>query len=158
MTKERARIKAQKYLEWAEKAEEQSIKLHQEMRERFKNFDFTEPIKNGHHSQRRHEKVFETRNNMMRKIIELDKKAKSHRSKAGNLLAFANRNKGDAEKRRQEEREFNDNQISVGSKVQTVYGECEVVKVNTKSYRVKKLANDWCVTLDKSYVRLSKTN
>lgn len=137
MTKERARAKAEKYLEWADKADQQAQKLSNTWYAKFKDFDFTEPIKIGHHSQRRHEKVFEQRDRFFAKQIELSKKAKRFREKASNLIHFANTNKGDAEKRRETQRQELDKYIKVGDIIVTMYGDKEVLKVNKKTYTVQ---------------------
>ena len=134
MTKERAKAKAEKYLEWAGKAEAKSKQLYDTFQSQYKDFDWTQPILRGHHSQRRHEKVYERRNSMMTKTIELDAKAKRYREKAENLFAFANRNKGDAEKRREVQRQELDKYIKVGDVIVTMYGDKEVLKVNKKTY------------------------
>ncbi len=101
MTKDRARAKSIKYIEWAEKAEAKSKAIHERFSADFKDFDWTQPILLGHHSQRRHQKIYERRDNMHRTINELDAKAKRFREKAENLLIFANTNKGDAERKRE---------------------------------------------------------
>jgi len=118
MTKERAKIKAAKYLEWALAAESKSAELTKHWYAQYGNFDWTQPILRGHHSQRRHERIYEHRDAYYTKLNELEAKAKSHREKAENLMLFANRNKGDADKRR--EQEFNASGIVVGSRVYNI--------------------------------------
>jgi len=139
MKKERAAVKAKQYREWASKAEEKAGELYERYLDFARSFDWTEPIKMGHHSQRRHERMFEKRDAMRHKILELDKKAKRFREKADNLEAFANRNKGEAERKREKERNTNREWLEVGMQVQTwVYGIAKVVKINTKTARVEK--------------------
>lgn len=154
MTKERARAKAELYTQWAQAAENQSKALYDGFKSQYKDFDWTQPILLGHHSQRRHEKVFERRDSMMRKVHELDAKAKSHRSKAENLLAFANRNKGDAEAKREEQRALADKQVSVGSQVfDFCFGNGIVERVNKKTYTIR-FPSGSKFTRDKSYIRI----
>jgi membrane protein involved in colicin uptake len=139
MTKERARQKAAKYLEWAELAEKKAEALSKQFYETYKDFDWTEPIKIGHHSQRRHEKVFEKRDNFFRVQIELEQKAKRFKEKAENLTRFANTNKGDAEAKREAQRQEMDKIISVGSRVYNfIYSRTGIViKVNKKTYGIQ---------------------
>lgn len=156
MNKEYARQKAQKRLEWAKIAEKKAEKLQYEINIFMEHHDFTEPIKLGHHSQRKHEKLFEKRDSMMRKLIELDNKAKEHRTKAENLLIFANRNKGDAEKRHAEQRELADKQYSAGSPIyDPCYGNGIIQKVNKKTFTIEfkntKAGDSFATTRDKSY-------
>lgn len=139
MTKERAKIKAQKYLEWADLADKKCKESEDNWYSTYRDFDWTEPVKIGHHSQRRHEKMFERRDNFYRRQFESEEKVKRFRDRADNLLRFANRNKGDAEKRREAERVELDKIIQVGSLVSCflINGKIgKVVKVFKKSYRV----------------------
>jgi len=61
MTKDRARIKSEQYIKWAILNENKAKDLQTNWYRDYGQFDWTEPIKRGHHSQRRHEKVFEKR-------------------------------------------------------------------------------------------------
>jgi hypothetical protein len=154
MTKDRARIKASLYLQWADKAQAKSEALYHSFQITYKDFDWTQPILKGHHSQRRHEKVYERRNSMFEKMRELDEKAKSFRSKAYNLMEFANRNAGDAEAKRQKERELADTKITVGSNVTDwVFGSGVVEKVNKKTYTIR-FKSGWKGTRDKSFIKI----
>lgn len=154
MTKERAKVKAGMYLEWADKAEAKSKELLETFHTQYKDFDWTQPILIGHHSQRRHEKVFEHRDSVMRRSIELDAKAKRFREKAENLLQFANTNKGDAERKRQAKREEVDAIVKVGMYVDScMYGVGEVLKVNQKTYTMR-FPSGFKTTIDKSWIRL----
>lgn len=154
MTKDRAKVKAVQYLEWAEKAETKSKNIKTSFNSTYKNFDWTQPILLGHHSQRRHEKMYEYRNTVYRNINGLDVKAKRFREKADNLLAFANRNKGDAEAKRQEKRLVADSQISVGSQVYDwCFGYATVERVNKKTYTIR-LASGSKFTRDKSFIKI----
>lgn len=133
MTKDRARKKAELYVKWADNAEQKSKEILATFQRDYGQFDWTEPIKRGHHSQRRHEKVFEHRDSVMRKSIELDEKAKRFREKAENLLIFANTNKGDAEKKREEKRSLFDEKYKVGDKMFHWGHEIVITKINKKS-------------------------
>jgi hypothetical protein len=154
MTKDRARVKAAQYLEWAGKAEAKSKQIYSSWSEAHKDFDWTQPILRGHHSQKRHEKIYERRDAMHRTINELDAKAKRFREKAENLIAFANRNKGDAEAKREEQRAKADEQITVGS---TVYDWCfgsgVVERVNKKTYSIR-FASGSRYARDKSFIKI----
>lgn len=154
MTKDRAREKAKKYIEWADKAEQKSKDLHATFQAVYKNFDWTQPILRGHHSQRRHEKVFDHREAMMNKTVELDTKAKRFREKAVNLTAFANRNAGDAECQREEKRKIADQAITIGSQVvDWCFGSGIVERVNKKTYTIRFSSGYKCAR-DKSYLKL----
>ncbi len=153
MTKDRAKAKALKYLEWAEKNENKSKQVYDSFNNQYKDFDWTQPILRGHHSQRKHEKVYERRASVMNRTIELDKKAKRMREKAENLLVFANRNKGDAENARQAKRDLADQAIQKGSIVSDwCFGQGEVLKVNTKTYTIR-FTSGYKTTRDKSFIK-----
>jgi hypothetical protein len=155
MTKDRARQKAAQYREWADKADKKARVLQENWSAEFKDFDWTQPILRGHHSQRRHEKVYERRNAFHQKLAELEAKAKRFREKADNLEAFANTNKGDAERRRTAEREKNDTLITVGTRIHDpCFRGGEVIKVNKKTYTIK-FDNGGKFTRDKSYVQIT---
>lgn len=79
---ERAKKKAAKHIECAEKAEAKSRQYFDRSQ---KDRDFLvlgEPIKVGHHSERGHRKAVEDFNYNMGKSVEMDKKAMQHKSKA----------------------------------------------------------------------------
>lgn len=79
---ERARLKSERYEEWSSSATKKSNTAYQASN---KNADFLslgEPIKIGHHSEKRHRKMIEDGNNNMRKSVELSDKANSHYKKA----------------------------------------------------------------------------
>lgn len=139
MTKDRARQKALQYIEWAILADGKREALSKNWYATYGSFDWSEPIKLGHHSQKRHEKMFERRDSFFRTQIELENKAKRFREKAGNLLHFADTNKGDAERKRERERAELDKVIAVGSRVTSFLMNGKVgtvVRVFKKSYRV----------------------
>ena len=151
MTKERAKQKAILYREWATKRQEKQKALEENHFKWTKDFDFTEPIKIGHHSERKHRKIFEKRDNEMRAIIENEKVIKRMLEKAENLESFANTNKGDAERKRETQRELADSVFKKGDKIYDVcYRDGEILKVNTKTYTIK-FASGFTTTRDKSY-------
>lgn len=79
---ERAKAKAERYKQWSSSAEQQSTKKWEESREGADFLALGEPIKVGHHSEKRHRALFERNDNRMRKSVELSKKAEEHQSKA----------------------------------------------------------------------------
>ncbi|OQP67685.1 DUF3560 domain-containing protein [Niastella populi] len=154
MTKDRARIKAAQYVNWAAIAEKKSKEIYDSFQKVYGDFDWTQPILLGHYSQRSHEKVYERREAMHNKINILYAKAKRFREKAENLLNFANRNKGDAEVKRIVQRAIADTKITVGSAIiDWVYGSGIVQKVNKKTYTIK-FTNGLKTTRDKSYIKI----
>jgi len=85
---------------------------------------------------------------------ELEDKAKRMREKSENLLIFANTNKGDAEAKRQIQRDLADSQIVVGSKVYDwSFGDGVVEKVNKKTYTIQ-FKSGSKFTRDKSYIKI----
>jgi len=150
MTKQQAANKVKKYREWAKLAKTKLEKLEKNFYEKYKNFDWSEPIKKDHYSASKHQKHFDAKANFFNKCIELENKIKNNLDKAENLEIFSQTNKGDAEKRRQEQREHFDKFIKVGSFVKTVYGIQEVIKINKKTYTLKNNFGDQ--TIDKSFI------
>lgn len=154
MTKERARVKAEQYLDWAERAEKkaQDIEALLNSTSEMKDWNFwTQPIHNnagGRSLQRRKEQL----RSKMVKVVELQEKAKRHREKAENLQRFANTNKGDAERKRQTLRDELDSVLKIGDRVHDAcFGGGELKKIFKKSYRIA--FDRGCeITRDKSYV------
>lgn len=136
MKKEQAKLREKLHEKWAQKAEQKLIEKRKELENFRKNKDFTEPIKIGHHSQRRHEKMFERRDNLIKQTIELENKIKTHLEKAKNLKKFANRNKGDAERERQEKQKIFDEKIKLDSQVSCLYGKGKIIKILSKGCRI----------------------
>lgn len=90
-------------------------------------------------------------NQRSQRAFELLEKAKAHREKATNLAALANRNVGDAERKRQEIRDASN--LQPGDRAVSVhYGACEIVKSNAKTYRIR-TASGFTTTQDKSFVK-----
>lgn len=152
MTKDRAKWKAQKYREWAEIAKRKQLTMLEQCSVEFKEFDWTEPVKLGHHSQRRHEKMFERRDAKQQKISELETKIRMYERKARHLDIFVNRNKGDAMREAEKYRKEVDSWLKLGMMVEAgTFGVMTVVKINEKSVKCKK--DDWGILLDKIFLR-----
>ena len=79
---ERAKAKAERYKQWSASAKQQSYAKWEESKEGADFLALGEPIKVGHHSEKRHRALFERNDNRMRKSVELSDKAESHLSKA----------------------------------------------------------------------------
>ncbi len=81
-TQERAKNKAEKYGNWAASAENKSTEYFERSNKDKDFLSLGEPIKVGHHSEKRHRRIIEEANNNMRKCVEMSDKAESHESKA----------------------------------------------------------------------------
>lgn len=79
---ERAKAKAARYSQWSESASNKSTKKWEESHEGRDFLALGEPIKIGHHSEKRHRALIERNHNRMRKAVELSERAESHQSKA----------------------------------------------------------------------------
>jgi hypothetical protein len=156
MTKERALQKSKQYREWGQKNLDKAKEIYSKYCEEMKDFDWTQPILRGHHSQRRHEKIYERRNSIHEKVNELEAKGKRMLEKAENLERFANTHKGDAEKKREEKRKELDEILSVGDTIYTMYGAKEILKVNKKTYTIQVSAGTF--TYPKHFVSEYKKN
>lgn len=112
-----------------------------------------EPVKVGHHSERRHRKLLDRFASAMDKSCEESSYARELRSSAewmGDAVV-----KGDAEKRRQARRDAADAVISVGDLVDTCHmGRAVVLAINTKTYRVRLESSGSIYAHDKSYCSL----
>lgn len=78
---ERAKLKAGKYGAWADSAEKKSDQAREASNEGREFLSLGEPIKIGHHSEKRHRALIERNHNRMHKAVELSKKAEGHQSK-----------------------------------------------------------------------------
>lgn len=156
MTKDRAARKAIQYREWADKVEKISKALYAQYQADPRATDmafWTEPIKIGHHSERKHRNARATLFRKQEKILELDKKAASFREKADNLEHFANTHAGDAERKRQAVRDEKDKTVTVGSEVvDWCFGKGVVLRVNTKTYTIQ-FDRGTKTTRDKSFIK-----
>lgn len=79
---ERAKAKAERYENWANAAENKSSQYYEASQEGKDFLVLGEPIKIGHHSEKRHRKLIERNYNRMGKSVEMSKKAEAHESKA----------------------------------------------------------------------------
>ena len=79
---ERAKAKAERYQRWANSAAKKSTESWEASREGADFLSLAEPIKIGHHSEKRHRALIERNNNRMRKSVELSEKSEAHESKS----------------------------------------------------------------------------
>ena len=79
---ERAKAKAERYQNWANSAENKSNQLWEASNEGREFLSLGEPIKVGHHSEKRHRALIERNHNRMNKAVEIGKKVEQHESKA----------------------------------------------------------------------------
>ncbi len=79
---ERAKQKAERYQKWSTSAVNKSNEYYEAANEGKDFLSLGEPIKIGHHSEKRHRALFERNDNRMRKSIEQLDKSASHDSKA----------------------------------------------------------------------------
>ena len=79
---EYAKAKAERYQKWAIARENKSNEFYQASQEGKDFLSLGEPIKVGHHSEKRHRALIERNWNRMGKSVEESKKAEQHESKA----------------------------------------------------------------------------
>lgn len=79
---ERAKAKAARYQSWAAGAESKSNAQWEASNEGRDFLALAEPIKIGHHSEKRHRALIERNHNRMNKAVELEKVAEAHEGKA----------------------------------------------------------------------------
>lgn len=79
---ERARQKAERYSKWAASAEKKSEQYYEASNEGKDFLSLGEPIKIGHHSEKRHRALIERNWNRMGKSVEYSNKAEAHESRA----------------------------------------------------------------------------
>ena len=79
---ERAKAKAERYQNWANSAQQKSNQYFEASQEGSDFLTLCEPIKVGHHSEKRHRALIERNWNRMGKSVEFSEKAESHESKA----------------------------------------------------------------------------
>ena len=87
----RAKNKASRLNNWASSADNKSTDYYNKSNKNREFLILGEPIKVGHHSERRHRKMFEDNNRNMGKSVELSDKADMHRSKAAYWERLANK-------------------------------------------------------------------
>lgn len=81
-TQERAKAKAERYGTWAASAEKKSDAYYEASQEGKDFLVLAEPIKIGHHSEKRHRALIERNWNRMGKSVEMRDKAEAHEAKA----------------------------------------------------------------------------
>jgi len=79
---ERAKAKAERYQNWSESAEKRSTQFWEASNEGKDFLSLGEPIKVGHHSEKRHRALIDRNWNRMEKSVEESKKAEQHENKA----------------------------------------------------------------------------
>ena len=79
---ERAKLKAEKYENWANSAENKSTQYYEASQEGKDFLALAEPIKIGHHSEKRHRALIERNWSRMGKSVEYADKAAEHENKA----------------------------------------------------------------------------
>lgn len=89
-TQERAKAKAEKYEQYAESAEKKSEQYWQASHEGRDFLALGEPIKVGHHSEKRHRALIERNHNRMEKSVEFSNKVEEHQSKKAYWESRAN--------------------------------------------------------------------
>jgi hypothetical protein len=87
---ERAKQKAERYQSWANSREKKSTDYYNASHEGKDFLALGEPIKIGHHSEKRHRALIERNDNRMRKSVENSKIAEQHESKAEYWASRAN--------------------------------------------------------------------
>lgn len=115
---------------------------------------WTQPILIGHHSEKSHRRLRDRLSASMSKSVQYANEAQELRAAAAPVKA---RIAGDAEQRRQMERDSLDKLVTIGSRVMDFsFGEGTVVRVHKKSYTVK-YDRGFQYSRDKSYFRLLPT-
>ena len=79
---ERAKLKAEKYGNWADSAQDKSNQKYEESKEGKDFLVLAEPVKVGHHSEKRHRALIERNWARMSKSVEFRDKAKEHEQKS----------------------------------------------------------------------------
>lgn len=81
-TQERAKRKAEQYESWAESRQKKSDQFYEASNEGAEFLSLAEPIKIGHHSEKRHRALIDRNYNRMAKSVENADKADQHEQKA----------------------------------------------------------------------------
>jgi rubrerythrin len=84
-TRNKKENRLEKRLNWVGSAENKSNEYYKKNTQYRDFLSLAEPIKIGHHSEKRHRGIFEKYENNMRKSIEFDEKAELHKEKAENI-------------------------------------------------------------------------
>ncbi len=87
---ERAKAKADRFAKWSESANDKSDEYYSKSRKDSEFLSLGEPIKVGHHSERRHRKIIQQALDNMSKTVEFSDKAKTHAEKSAYWESRAN--------------------------------------------------------------------
>ena len=87
---ERAKAKAERYSKWAASAEKKSTQFYEASNEGREFLSLGEPIKVGHHSEKRHRALIDRNWDRMGKSVEQSEKAEQHESKSEYWASRAN--------------------------------------------------------------------
>lgn len=87
---ERAKAKAERYQTWANAAENKSNQYYEASQEGRDFLSLGEPIKVGHHSEKRHRALIDRNWSRMGKSVEMSNKAEAHESKSDYWARKAN--------------------------------------------------------------------
>ena len=79
---ERAKAKAERYSQWAASAEKKSTQYYEASNEGREFLSLGEPIKIGHHSEKRHRALIDRNWERMGKSVAMSEKAEQHENKA----------------------------------------------------------------------------
>lgn len=141
-------------LDRAERAERRGDEARAKIKPHEREFlSLMEPVKRGHHSQRRHEKLIARAQKSFMDAGREYSDAEKLRNRA-EYLAPA-RVAGDAERERQAARDKASAAIGAGDKVRSiVYGDGIVTKVNKNTFTVNIVSRGFIAKLDKSHVSL----
>ncbi|ASY64466.1 hypothetical protein SJ05684_c30420 [Sinorhizobium sojae CCBAU 05684] len=143
----------ERLLKQAEAADKRAHKAHGRIGDHERDFlRLGEPVKIGHHSERRHRALIDRFNKAFETEMTERTEANKLRQKAKWLEPA--RVKGDAERQREEERQARSN-IEVGDTVKScLYGVGIVTKVNTKTFAINFTDRGFCQTVGKHHVDL----
>lgn len=140
--------KRARLLDRAERAERRSDEAWNRISKQERDFlSLGEPVKIGHHSQRRHENLLGRVDRAFEESAREAKYAKELREKADWLMDA--RIKGDAAARRQKEREALTKKLSVGDLIDCLYGQSVILRIYKNSLRVKRERDGSVLTVDK---------
>lgn len=132
--KERWLARAERYEDWASKADAKASAIDASMPSYARDPAFmTQPARSNHAVSRERQRLA----GRERRAHELREKAAAYRSKATSLRSMSSRNAGDAERAREVVREAITEAVHEGSYVDCVYGVRRVLKVNAKTLRLQ---------------------
>jgi hypothetical protein len=146
--------KIERLRKWSASHERQSAALQDANKPYMDDWAFvTQPILVGHHSERSHRRLRDRIARRMDKSVEHWKRAEELKKTADWLAMTGARVKGDAERKREEQRKAMDALIAIGSKIYDfVYRGGVVTRVNKKTYSITFASGLKC-TRDKSFVK-----